>query len=222
MTETSNLSTTRTTLELHGAAASSSPHSLVYLPSDETVIYPSSSVLNLARPNKLCDEEGTETNLYHVDVTLRTNTVPRKDWMRCITTISLLKPANNAQALNIVACAFSDGTLTLWKQNEDGTWKEDIVMDITDPSLTSDDVNVFSITNVGGLYSVVDDTIHCMLVTSSSQGVDSFSHTFGKSNSNEPSRIGNYACCSLKMCIFEDTILLAVGSAMPRNNRIHF
>jgi hypothetical protein len=96
------------------------------------------------------------------------------------------------------------------------------VTDITDPSLTSDDVNVFSITNVGGLYSVVDDTIHCMLVTSSSQGVDSFSHTFGKSNSNEPSRIGNYACCSLKMCIFEDTILLAVGSAMPRNNRIHF
>ena len=142
--------------------------------------------------------------------------------MRCITAISLLEPVNNDSALNIVACAFSDGTLTLWKQNEDDTWTEDIVMGITDPSLTSDDANAFSITDVGGLYSVVDGIIYCMLVTSNSQGVDSFLHTFGTLNSTEPTRIGNYASCSVKMCIFENTILLAVGTAMPRNNRIHF
>ena len=54
-----------TNLEFHGAAASSSPHSLLYVPSSNTVIYASNFIINLARrlslPLKSGDDDGIQT-----------------------------------------------------------------------------------------------------------------------------------------------------------------
>ncbi len=228
-------------LELHGAAATSSPHSLVYLPSssksnnnsssnkneneneDKSILYASNCIINIAKPIRDDEEERREEGkndkggdggddggngngeddendqndandvLYNVNKTLRTCTIPRqKDcMMRSITTMKLLTPVTTLPAtstaskmnINIVACAYSDGTLTLWKQVKNETsnynrdkdddddddcccWEEEVIVGTTvgDEGETilhgpqdgeSERLDFDSITDVDGVYKIL-------------------------------------------------------------------
>lgn len=267
-------------LELHGAAATSSPHSLIYLPSpDNSVIYASNCIINIAKPIK--DEkknhiDGEEDDvLYNVNTTLRTCTVPReKDCMiRSITTMALVKPvviANGGEMMsgddivkNILVCAFSDGSLTLWKQrsrgianNDELYWEEDVMIGITEQDGENHVYNKNnngeefchdSITDVDGLYTILPPSndsevirIQVILLTSSSKGVNSYKFTTSVFKENDqnlknasslmhhPSldsnhKLASYPTSSLKITTeINNQIVLAIGTAQPRHNRIHF
>jgi elongator complex protein 2 len=280
------------TLELHGAAATSSPHSLIHLPSitnalsssedtDGSIIYASNCVLNIAQQIKDDDENENKSEnkngdncdgddddqgiLYNVNETLRTSTLPReKDCLgRSITTMALLKPINiktdnndkdsnqSSVNMNIIVCAYSDGTLTLWTQQnnynnneKDGHWQEDVVVGITGtkegekkygPSSREEEC-FDSTTDVDGVYQVLPSmNIQTILITSSSKGVKCYKHTIQLKNTNEQqheqqettnyacTKIGTYPTSSMKITTsVENQLLLAVGTAMPRHNRIHF
>ncbi len=281
-------------LELHGAAATSSPHSLIYLPSpDDSIIYASNCIINIAKPIQDSGEEEEDKVLYNVNTTLRTSTLPReKDCMiRSITTMALLKPvviANGGEMMmmmmsgqddivkNILVCAFSDGSLTLWKQRSRGSssssssdaddnhhelyWEEDVMIGITEQNGENHVYNKNnngeefchdSITDVDGVYTILlpsnDNTevfrIQTILLTSSSKGVNSYKFTTSvmketdlqfKNNTsslmhhNHPSldshyKLASYPTSSLKITTeINNQIILAVGTAQPRHNRIHF
>jgi elongator complex protein 2 len=225
-----------TKLELHGAAASSSPHSILYLP-DKSIMYTSNCIINIAKPF-FCNGSD-EAELYNVDQTLRTSTTPHLDWSRSITSLALLKNdlsmRNNADRnMTIVACSFSDGTLSLWKQSG-LTWNEYVINGIVNnvPIGQKDDNDCTSITNVEGVVLNKDlsdegtDDIHVMLLTSSIDGV--FCHPLILSSFEstcrrivDPIMIGKHPTCTIKLTKFDNQILLAVGTALPRHNRIHF
>lgn len=136
-----------TKLELHGVGASSSPHSLVYLPSlsptrdNDVLVYPSDSIINLARQELSIASLRDAANgslLYNVHETLRTSTADmstKTSSSRSITAMKLLQKINPLSASvnasvdkdiettvhnngdddqGILVCAFSDGTITLW------------------------------------------------------------------------------------------------------------
>eukprot|EP00551_Chaetoceros_affinis_P011591 CAMPEP_0203662444 /NCGR_PEP_ID=MMETSP0090-20130426/406_1 /ASSEMBLY_ACC=CAM_ASM_001088 /TAXON_ID=426623 /ORGANISM="Chaetoceros affinis, Strain CCMP159" /LENGTH=969 /DNA_ID=CAMNT_0050525227 /DNA_START=31 /DNA_END=2937 /DNA_ORIENTATION=- len=176
--------------------------------------------------------------------------------------------------LNIIACAYSDGTLTLWKQNKntcggdsDDCWEEEIIVGttlgddgetkqgprVTTTNTTSTTTNgdecFDSITDVDGVYKYKNDNrngnqIQAIIITSSSMGVKCYkcssyheNKTTGTSTSTECqkrqityTKIANYPTASIKITAggaststscMKDQIILAVGTAMPRHNRIH-
>ena len=146
-------------LELHGAAASSSPHSVLNLPnlhpsssssssesSKESILYASNCILNIATPVRLDDDSVA----YNVESTLRTCTLPRSDVLRSITAMALLNPIDDVVGgterectgtgegigvSSMVVCAFSDGTITLWiRRNDndnDNSWSEHVITGLT-------------------------------------------------------------------------------------------
>lgn len=124
-------------LELHGAAASSSPHSVVHLDSS-SILYASNCIINIATPHDItystasdsasANKNNNNNNVYSVRQTIRTNTVARSD-NRSITAIALLNPLlvvplplplqvrvegnkDWIQHMKIITCSFSDGTIT--------------------------------------------------------------------------------------------------------------
>ena len=279
-------------LELHGAAATSSPHSLIYLPpiisddnehAQESVLFPSNCIVNVAKiikednsgkiekdVNELNSHENESSVLYNVNTTLRTCTVPRdKDCMiRSITSMALLKHVSDKEAtsssdsslLNIVACAYSDGSLTVWKHIErhdcnDCYWEEDVVVGITTGDEIDDDEEeecFDSITDVHGIYTMSpiflsrDDesqaneqgNIECIILTSSSKGLKYYRYKTSirtkdgddcvarhqRVKNKYSKTIARYPTASMKLT-FSNTgnqLILAVGTAMPRNNRIQF
>ena len=237
-----------TSLELHGAAASSSRHSVLYLPS-KSILYASNCILNIATP--ITTSASDDTVLYHVKTTLRTCTVPRTDWIRSITALALLRPANGTgvavagkeqQHRSIVACAFSDGTITLWvQQQQDGSWVENVITGLTangeisetmaTDTDTDTDTNAnahISIADVDGVYNVSDDgsMIQTIVITASAKGVQSYNYFIELEKSQKSSmtttEIGPFPTSSIKLTTMDNQLLLAVGSALPRNNRIHF
>ena len=260
-------------LELHGVAATSSPHSLIYLPSpDESILYASGSTVNIATPVKDRDDDGKVNVLYNVNTTLRTCTLPReKDCMiRAITSMALLKHVQNVnvdadvdgnRVKNILVCAYSDGSLTLWKQiksndmngGDGDSWEEDVIIGITEESdaESSNDSEgkqggvkieecYDSITDVDGVYQIVKGkpSIQTNLVTSSSKGVRCYSYSTTSTTTileaqnesekikviNSYTKIASYPTSSIKITtdLATHELILAVGTAMPRHNRIHF
>ena len=107
--------TVSSSLELHGAAASSSPHSVVHLDSS-SILYASNCIINIATPHDIStftdstistvstnstnstnsksksnNNNSNQSLVYSVRQTIRTNTVARSD-NRSITAIALLNP----------------------------------------------------------------------------------------------------------------------------------
>ena len=123
-------------LEMHGVAASSSPHTMVFL-RNSTLVFSSHCVLNLAKSISAPMNDGI---LYNVRETLCTRTVPREnDTNRVITSLCQIRPKkedikNDENALSLIACAFSDGTITLWSCFHDqqsassASWMEHVVV----------------------------------------------------------------------------------------------
>jgi WD40 repeat protein len=255
-------------LELHGAAATSSQHSLLYLKDDGgAVVYPSNCIINIAKPilqnnSNLEKEDNNNDKLYNVETTLRTCTVPRqKDCMgRSITSMELLQPTNssiqndvvNHVVKNMILSAFSDGSLTLWRQCKDNTWQETVIIGKTNSDgdngngsqaeCNQDDCHD-SITDVDGVYSIMQNPlsssmkIQTMLLTSSSTGVKCYHYTIALSNSPDgdsiigteiqsSTKIASYPTSTIQvtMEMTQDAslLVLAVGTALPRHNRIHF
>mmetsp|Transcript_12089 Transcript_12089/g.22616 ORF Transcript_12089/g.22616 Transcript_12089/m.22616 type:complete len:1103 (-) Transcript_12089:973-4281(-) len=293
-------------LEFHGAAASSSPHSILRL-DDHSIMYASNCILNIAIPkiplrvNSNDDDDDDDDDNHHgederghviqssgqqdelenisssfvyvVKQTLRTTTVPRTDWKRSITALSLLSPVSDSRASKhqsslsslswsckkYVACAFSDGSITIWAMSKDNTftggekwkWKEYVVNGITEHDDTDDEIcqqedHTISIADIDGVYysehvghedqgSVM---IHqFQLFTASARGVKCHVYTKIIEDDSIPSMdtttarsfptkrsffITNHPTCTLKISTLDNQLILGVGTALPRNNRVHF
>jgi len=223
-------------LELHGAAASSSPHSILYLP-DKSIMYTSNCIINIAKP--IFCNGSNEPELYNVNQTLRTSTTSRFDWSRSITSLALLQnihsDGNNEDSnMTMVACSFSDGTLSLWKQSG-SLWDEYVINGIVDSINIGqeDDKDCTSITNVEGVVLNTDlsedgtNEIKVMLITSSINGVFChplilIPHDLRCQKIVSPIILGKHPTCTIKLTKFDNQFLLAVGTALPRHNRIHF
>lgn len=276
-------------LELHGAAASSSPHSILHLPSSSlsssseyesgAVVYASNCIVNIATTpifssgshNDISDVN--DVMLYNTKKTLRTCTLPRNEWIRSITAMALLSPihsenkkenddeknaandATSAEAktnqVSIIACAFSDGSITLWiHEKERQTWREEVVVGNTPQGSigiiadnANEDKHGTSITDIDGVFcysynNAADGAmeLETTIITSSAKGVHSYIHPIEialadgggqpsplpMSTSSRRSVIGHYPTSSIKLTTMDNQLLLAVGTALPRNNRIHF
>jgi WD40 repeat protein len=255
-----------TSLELHGAAASSSPHSILYLPG-QSILYASNCILNIATPvNVTLDDKSVDDDssvVYTVRSTLRTRTVPRTDWIRSITALALLRPATASgdkatdtdtnQDPCMVVCAFSDGTITLWiqKEEDDGScsWMEHVVTGLTSagevvaisqdeeetPSLQRDDT---SIADIDGVYhrtrtgtSNGNGSVNVIIMIASANGVQSYQHCIDmdmddtnttNQKKTTTAMIATYPTSTIKFTTMDNQHLLSVGTALPRNNRIHF
>ncbi len=183
--------------------------------------------------------------LYNTKKTLRTCTLPRSDWIRSITAMALLRPvvvSEHDTMVSIIACAFSDGSITLWThQKKSGAaaddveqWKEIVLVGNTAEGSIGIDENCekdkygTSITDIDGVYSynVIDGLVEATIITSSAKGVFSYVHPINLegqiTQSSNRSVIGTYPTSSIKVTTMDNQLLLAVGSALPRNNRIHF
>lgn len=278
----SSFVTCNSELEFHGAAASSSPHSILRL-DDDSILYASNCILNIAIPLvplvKKEKEEGREEQekenedigvatpaasssaaaaVYVVKQTLRTMTIPSTDWKRSITALALLIPVSDAfrskdpvsvslPCKKYVACAFSDGSITLWAMGKDTAttkvwkWKEYIVRGTTTPPPPPDDndentqYDKVSIADIDGVYSEHishenEFVIQFQLLSASARGVTCHHYTTIISDSESETTsfltrsfsITNHPTCTLKISPLDNQLILGIGTALPRNNRVHF
>jgi WD40 repeat protein len=161
-------------------------------------------------------EDNVASSVYVVKQTLRTVTVPRTDWKRSITALALLSPVNvsfpytskdvlssSSSCKKYVACAFSDGTITLWAMTKHTAttqtwhWREYIVTGITDDSKDHNNDNVngqhdsISIADIDGVYYYSEpvggdenrsSVIQFQLLTASSKGVTCYLYTISTSD----------------------------------------
>ena len=235
-------------LELHGAAASSSPHSVLYLPGKvQSILYASNCILNIATPVSLDNEADDSGVVYNVQTTLRTQTLPRTDWIRSITALALLRPAAASDDVNnaisdgkkypcIVVCAFSDGSITLWNQQSDNSWVEHVVTGLTSTGEVFEQNNnpqkEKSISDIDGVYycpstaGTDEQSPQIVLMVASANGVQSYRCSIDlESNVVKEittSVVATYPTSTIKFTTMDNQLLLAAGSALPRNNRIHF
>mmetsp|Transcript_15845 Transcript_15845/g.18407 ORF Transcript_15845/g.18407 Transcript_15845/m.18407 type:complete len:962 (-) Transcript_15845:204-3089(-) len=251
-----NVPKLKSKLELHGAAASSSPHSLITLPSKNngSILYASNCIVNIAKPIHVSGaEKDTSTEgdnvLYNVNSTLRTCTVSRKDCLRSITTMTLLQSVqvnvgeqgqrSLKESITIIACAFSDGTLTLWRQMDEHNWEEHVLVGVTNEGQELNNTNQSdSITDVEGICRIKSsedapnmDQLEIIILTSSSMGVQYYKHTMeanhndqinSTSNNTQSAVLATYPTSCMKLTTIQNQLILAIGTAMPRHNRIHF
>mmetsp|Transcript_19221 Transcript_19221/g.21792 ORF Transcript_19221/g.21792 Transcript_19221/m.21792 type:complete len:626 (-) Transcript_19221:86-1963(-) len=251
-----NVPKLKSKLELHGAAASSSPHSLITLPSKNngSILYASNCIVNIAKPIHVSGaEKDTSTEgdnvLYNVNSTLRTCTVSRKDCLRSITTMTLLQSVqvnvgeqgqrSLKESITIIACAFSDGTLTLWRQMDEHNWEEHVLVGVTNEGQELNNTNQSdSITDVEGICRIKlsedapnMDQLEIIILTSSSMGVQYYKHTMeanhndqinSTSNNTQSAVLATYPTSCMKLTTIQNQLILAIGTAMPRHNRIHF
>ena len=182
----------------HGAAASSAPHSIVWMRTRrelDLVAYPSHSILNLATFHGAgsCDGGGIN-GVPRVQTTLRTGTVPNPNLDpaagdRIITAISRVEAratsttsdSDATPSEDVLVCAFSDGTVTAWHRDEttssadsdDGGngWKETVVLGHL-PGDSSDESSAClpptSIADVAGIAS----STSLAIVTASVDGIN--------------------------------------------------
>ena len=288
-------------LELHGAAASSSRHSVVHLDSS-AILYASNCIINIATPHSIivAGKDTSESNndndntnkiisdhdsvVYSVRQTIRTESLSRadNDWSRSITAITLLNPQRHGQqhdqqqeessssssAMKIVACAFSDGTITTFSIRQTNSqsiipeyeWNEHIIVGTTSintinhtdtdtqtntNTTTANSDPKISIADITGCYSTEimrtndttmntntnlhDNIYHLKIIAASAKGVHCYHHSIHtNSHSNTHTApptiacIGNYPTSTVEITTIDNQILLTLGTALPRNNRVHF
>eukprot|EP00979_Chaetoceros_neogracilis_P009191 scaffold2090_cov151-Chaetoceros_neogracile.AAC.8 len=305
MISPSQSSSVSSSLELHGAAASSSRHSVVHLDSS-AILYASNCIINIATPHSIDDHDHDANNnkdnfnnksihdsvVYSVRQTVRTESLSRadNDWSRSITAITLLNsnssnssssipqrhghPRNQAEesssAIKIVACAFSDGTITTFciRQSTSAQsiipkyeWDEHIIVGTSDTDAVTPDATPngnasadprISIADITGCYTGIDmdmDTINkdlhnnsyrLQIIVASAKGVHCYHHSIHTNSHNHHNIhaqktnihtyhtkavitcIGNYPTSTVEVTTIENQILLTLGTALPRNNRVHF
>ncbi|GFH47230.1 hypothetical protein CTEN210_03705 [Chaetoceros tenuissimus] len=242
------MTTVTSSLSFHGAAASSSPHSILHLNFDEkdqstgSILYASNCIVNIASAQSLHLDNESDDIIYNVRQTIRTNTIAKADWARSITAMSLISPLNKQDAsdFQILICAFSDGTITSFLIQQDVSdkrkykWKEYVISGQTEESTTENDLAI-SISDIDGFfYKLPNSSTLCMhLIVASAKGVHKLTSQINVddwvSGSITDAKvapfeiIGNYPSSTVKITPqMDNQIMLSVGTALPRNNRIHF
>ena len=189
----------------HGAAASSSPHCLVWMP--PTPLYPSQiaysshGILNLCMRQNVVFGSSKES-IWSVSQTLRTSMPCAEPSKRVITSL-----ANVNESL---VCGFSNGTVTMWTCNGNHEWTER-------PILTQETGR--SITHLDGHYCARDN--RWVLFTCLSDGTQMI--TFDNEESSPAiTQVSNFAANVVKCQVLPfDKLVVLIGTAAPRHNKIH-
>ncbi|CAB9523680.1 Elongator complex protein 2 [Seminavis robusta] len=234
----------------HGAAVTSSTKVLTWLPSSgndtPTIAFASHAMINVARPvavrfprdkqQEQQEEEKQEQQekqddewIWNVQETLRTTlcySVSPTAKVPTITALSYVKPVatdttttdSNSSTL---AAGFSNGSLSVWtKQDETNQeWNETVWMDAiatAKDSTTSEAPR--SITDIQGIRLPHNHTI--WLAACSSAGVTH--HSYQNDNKTHRSSLVTHHTASTVQweSLSDSTLLLLIGTAAPRHNKI--
>lgn len=202
----------------HGVAASSTNHVVEWVADGESslLIYASSAVLNLACRVTVDLANGAVESLWSVNETLRTTSLEKlppaahEDVITCIATA--VRPTANTGNLTIV-CGFSSGRLVIWQQHA-GKWTESNFENDHARSVTVIDAHWVSdrqLLVVSGTSSGATLLVYQPSVNEASVQLDS-SH-----------KLLEAAICTVNAHVLESTadLLLLIGTAAPRHNKIH-
>lgn len=194
----------------HGAAASSSPHVLVWLPSlppvrpDSQIVYASHGIVNICEKQTVAFGNNQKESVWSVSQTLRTSMPTADANKRVITSLAHVGGES-------LVCGFSNGSINLWSSDvSSGEWKE-LPIVVTETGR--------SITHVDGHY--FDSSKRYILFTCSSEGTNMIQ----VSENSEPivTQVSTHAARVINcqyMPAF-DQVLVLIGTAAPRHNKIH-
>ena len=178
------------------------------------VAYPSHSILNLAT---------FDGGVPRVQTTLRTGTVPNPNLDpaagdRIITAISQVESA----AADVLACAFSDGTITVWYLDDD-EWREEIIVGHVAGEREGSALGpTTSVADVAGIAT----SKALAVVTASVDGIDLHLRplpTTSNTTTTQTIKVSSHAAASVSVKILprQNELLIVSGTASPRGNRVH-
>lgn len=199
-------------LVFHGAAASSSSHSVVYLKETDALVYASHGLVNLAtKPSSSTTSDRTGQSapmMRHVHQTLRTDNtggsavhdgITSNNVITCLTQVqdyhSTTIPSSAKDdtfattTTNDIACGFSNGTFNLWWWVRDSnTYEEEITTSTPTPSTATAISPTYSVTDIAAMNHIpirTSTTTSSLLlvVTASCTGVTFYS----RCNNDNPS-----------------------------------
>lgn len=191
----------------HGAAASSAPHCLLWLPPtlpsrpQSQIVYASHGILNISSKQSVVLGNSVE-QVWSVSQTLRTSMICGDASKRIITSLALV--SNNS-----ILVGFSNGSVTLWNSDHGG-WIERHI-------LTTDDGH--SITHLDGHYFKSDK--RWIMFTCSANGTNMIQVTESVDSpmiTHISSHIANVVNCQ---GMHFQKLLVLIGTAAPRHNKIH-
>ena len=219
----------------HGAAANSSSKATTCLPSlddDESqegsaeIVYASHSLLNVAHRVEVQIGTKKET-VWTVHQTLRTSsqgstnantTVSTYTAKRVISCVDRLR-GSGADVTTII-CGFTDGTVSTWRRQNNKHWIETVLVKADD----HDHWDGRSVTDIAGMQKQHDQycivtcssggAVQYLVQLTSTKEISSMERTHLISTPANAVRIHNVASQP-------NVSLLLVGSAAPRNNKIH-
>ena len=203
----------------HGAAASSSQHSLLYLKQNDILVFASHAIVNLA----------TNDNARSVRQTLRSSS--KGSEKRVITCLANAQDYDKEDSSNDIVCGFSNGTVNMWWWQQQGsTFIEEKIVTPTNNNTNS------SLTDIAAIQHIPTKTnasSKIIVVTATCTGVTLYSRLLtvnGAYNSKEETNTNNWiqqpvqptgtAIATVLLKRHHNTILLFTGSAAPRGNRI--
>ena len=186
-------------LEHHGASASTNRHALTWIPgqpgesSSSDLVYSSHAILNVARRKEISNKEP----VWNVEKTLRSS-LTGGEVITALSTIHHYSAINERTGL---VCGFSNGAISLWWKEEGGSWKEEVLV------ASSAD----SITDICAMHKDGAVTV----VAGSSAGATLYR------TDNEATQVLTTAVNAVYLRVAEESVLLFLGTASPRHNKIH-
>ena len=189
------------------------------------VAYPSHSILNLAT----FDGTGGNGNngVPRVQTTLRTGTVPNPNLDpaagdRIITAISRVEAS---AAADVLACAFSDGTVTVWHRDRDDEWREEIIVGHV-AGASSDEPSTLAPTSVADVAGIATSKA-LTVVTASVDGIDLHMRPLSTTSTTIANtttiKVSSHAAASVSVRVLsrKNELLIVSGTASPRGNRVN-
>jgi hypothetical protein len=238
-----------TQLVHHGAAATSSTKVLTWLDSTAstpTLAYASHAIINVTRPIAVTVQpdrpEQHEEWIWNVQETLRTRLSYTSTSTSTSTSSSVITALTSVQPMGgsgicsatkttttttatttttMLAAGMSNGSLTLWTRtrynnNNNSIWEERVLMDTTQHK-PAQQQEVSSITDIHSVLLQVP-TERVLLATCSSAGALHHSYQNGILSSHV---LTHHPTASVQwQALSETTLLLLVGTAAPRHNKI--
>jgi elongator complex protein 2 len=198
----------------HGAAASSSAHTVLWIKDEDTshIVYSSHGIINICQ--KCIPEVHPEEPVWSVMTTLRSSSVGSNSnstaMKRVITSLCTIRNSATQSVVGLTS-GFSDGTVVLWHKQDQESWTEQ-VLPTSDAAATA---IAPSITDMDGIQTKSGDI---MLVVCSSIGVVLFRTS---PTATSCTTIATFAANTVRLQPLHSSILLLIGTAAPRHNKIH-
>lgn len=212
----------------HGAAATSSSKVLAWLRDDDnTLVYASHATINLARPLDV-RLNGSEESIpvWNVQETLRTKhsyaTSPteKAPTITALCSFPQINEKDSSTSSPLLACGFSNGSLTLWDQSggEGKEWQEHGLVDAIQRNKdAAEEEPPRSITDLKG----IQWNQQVVLVSCSSAGVTCHSYPEQNTSSFSSHPLTHHTASAVQFeSLSDSTVLLLVGTAAPRHNKI--